>query len=404
MFPLPVQSGTQFRTLQLLQRLSRRFDVTFLTLAADPDNLAQMGEFEGHCTKAIAIVPDNKRSAWQRAAYKALYWARRLALADSLDRFYNTMPSVNCAIRTELACGQYDILFCEYWFWDRRIFDFQGLKVIDANDVQAMRVESLLDRTTQPLDRLFKRRLVARYRRMEIEGLSLADLVVATTRRDRDAFAAMLPPRVETIVIPTGLDTEYFVPQEGIRPEPDHVVFYGALSNPMNRDAARFLVEEILPRLRARVPGVRLTLVGAFPQPEHYEMAKRDPGIRLTGYVEDVRAPLSRAAVVVCPLRFGYGIRGRIFELLSMNVPVVATPIAVAGMDLAAGDGLMLAEGADAFATAVADLLCDPARRAALAERGREVAVQRMSIEATYDKLVEHLAQRVGLEAATTAP
>ena len=319
-----------------------------------------------------------------------------MLLADSSDRFYNTVPSVNRAIHAELATGRYDILFCEYWFWDQRIFAFPGLKVIDANDVQAMRVESLLDRTTQPLDRLLKRRLVARYRRMEAEGLARADLVVATTSRDRTALAAMLPPRVETLVIPTGLDTDYFVPQAEILPEPRPRGLLRGAYQPMNRDAAVSGGRHPA-ALRARVPrraahlGRRLPAAGAL---RDGEARPRDP---LTGYVEDVRGPLSRAAVVVCPLRFGYGIRGRIFELLSMNVPVVATPIAVAGMDLAAGDGLMLAEGADAFATAVADLLCDPARRAALAERGREVAVQRMSIEATYDKLVEHLAQRVGL-------
>jgi glycosyltransferase involved in cell wall biosynthesis len=132
-------------------------------------------------------------------------------------------------------------------------------------------------------------------------------------------------------------------------------------------------------------------------------MARRDAGIRVTGYVEDVRVPLSRASVVVCPLRFGYGIRGRIFELLSMNVPVVATPIAVAGMELEAGDGLLLAEGADAFAAAVADLLRDPERRAALGQRGREIAVQRMSIAATYDKLVENLVRRVEPGTVTAA-
>jgi glycosyltransferase involved in cell wall biosynthesis len=261
----------------------------------------------------------------------------------------------------------------------------------------------LLERTRHPLDRLMKGRLLNRYRHMEAAALARANLVVATTARDREVFASMLPERVETIVIPTGLDTDYFVPQAGIEPEPNHIVFYGALSNPMNRDAARFLVDDILPRLRIQVPGVRLTILGAFPQPEHYEMARRDPGIHLTGYVEDVRGPLSRAAVVVCPLRFGYGIRGRIFELLSMNVPVVATPVAVAGMGLADGEGMLLAEGAEAFAAAVAGLLGNPQRRAALAQRGREIAVRRMSIAATYDALVAELARRTGAGAPTPA-
>jgi glycosyltransferase involved in cell wall biosynthesis len=403
MFPLPVQSGTQHRTIQLLDRLARRFDVTFLTLAADPGYESWLGELGRRAAKVVVVVPDNKRSRFHRAVYKALYWMRRLLAAESSDRFYNTVPSVNRAIRAELASGDYDILFCEYWFWDPHIFRFPGLKVIDANDVQAMRVESLLERTSNPIERLLAPRLAAQYRRMETEGLARADLVVATTSRDRAAFERMLPPRVDTLVVPTGLDTDYFVPQAGVEPDPRNVVFYGALSNPMNRDAARWLVEDILPCLRRRVPDVRLTLLGAFPPPEILALPKRDPAITVTGYVEDVRRPLSEAGVVVCPLRFGYGIRGRVFELLCMNVPVVATPIAVAGMDLVPGDGIVLADGAAELADAVADLLTDPARRAAVARRGREITVDRMSIAATYDRLAGELLRRVGAESVDAA-
>jgi glycosyltransferase involved in cell wall biosynthesis len=266
-----------------------------------------------------------------------------------------------------------------------------------------MRVESLLDRVRNPIERLLKRRLVAHYKRMEAEGLARADFVVATTVRDHTVFRRLLPAHVETIVVPTGLDTDYFVPQPDIVPDSRNVVFYGALANPMNRDAVHWLVDDILPRLRQRVPEVRLTLVGAFPPPEILALPARDPGITVTGYVEDVRRPLSEAGVVVCPLRFGYGIRGRIYELLSMNVPVVATPVAVAGMDLVPGDGIVLADGAEAFADAVAALLANPEQRAAVARRGREIAVTRMSIAATYDRLADELVRKLDAQTVDVA-
>ena len=137
-----------------------------------------------------------------------------------------------------------------------------------------------------------------------------------------------------------------------------------------------------------------MTIVGAFPPPEIIDMARRDRNITVTGYVEDVRQPLARAGVVVCPLRFGYGIRGRIFELLSMSIPVVATSVAVDGMELRSGDGLLLADEPAAFAAAVASLLEDATLRSDLAARGRDIAVERMSLAATYDRLAALLDQR----------
>jgi glycosyltransferase involved in cell wall biosynthesis len=402
MFPLPVRSGCQLRTFNLLQRLSQRFDVTLFTLAADPGWEAHVAELGKHCARVVPVVPDNKKSRLHRAAYKALYWLRRVLLAESSDLFYNTVPNVNRQLRAELARTRYDVIFCEYWFWDQRVFAAPGLKVIDANDVQSERIERALDLSRNPVEKLLRPYLVRRYRRSEAEALGRADIVVATTVKDRAAFDAMTPASAEKIVLPTGLDTDYFEPQPGARPDPRNIVFYGALSNPMNRDAVQYLVRDILPRIRERVPGARLTIVGAFPPPEIAALAARDPGITVTGYVEDVRQPLSEAGVVVCPLRFGYGIRGRVFELMSMGVPVVATPVAVEGMELASGDGILLAENPNDFADAVAQVLSDATLRTDLGRRGRQITVERMSIAATYDRLAEILDKRTSTEPVPT--
>ena len=393
MFPLPVQSGTQHRTYTLLVRLARHFDITFLTLAAGGGWQEHVTELARHAQRVVAVVPDNKRSRAHRAFFKAMYWVRRITIAESSDRFYNSIPNVTRAIRNELRDGGYDVLFCEYWFWDARIYDTSALKVIDANDVQTMRVERLLERTTNLVDRLLRPWLVRRYQQMEAEILRRADVIVATTVRDRAVFQKWAPNVPQVLCTPTGLDTDYFVEQPGAARDPLNVVFYGAMSNPMNRDAAQFLVNDILPLLRQRVPGVRLTIVGAFAGADILDLAARNPDVTVTGYVEDVRQPLSAAGVVVCPLRYGYGIRGRVYELMSMSVPLVVTPVAVEGMELQSGDGLLVADGAAAFADAVARVLGDAELRAQLGRRGRELAVQRMSIAATYDRLADHLAQ-----------
>jgi glycosyltransferase involved in cell wall biosynthesis len=401
LFPLPVSSGTQVRTLNLLRRLSRRFDITLITHAADPGWRDHVDELHQYCTDVLPIVPSNKLSALHRFLFKIVYWVRRIILGDSADRFYNAMPNVNRAIHRELAAKRYDVIFCEYWFWDARVFEAPGLKVVDANDVQSQRVEHLLDRSRNPIERVLKPYLLSQYRKREAQALNRADLLVATTVKDLAIFEGMTRSTTEKVVLPTGLDTDYFAPQAEA-PDPRNVVFYGALANPMNRDAVQYLVRDIMPRIRERVPGARLTLVGSSPPPEILALAERDPSITVTGYVEDVRRPLAEAGVVVCPLRFGYGIRGRIYELLSMSIPVVATSVAVEGMELVSGDGLLLADNPAEFAAAVASVLQDATLRGDLARRGREVAVGRMSIAATYDRLVEILDQRTQLEPVAT--
>ena len=166
----------------------------------------------------------------------------------------------------------------------------------------------------------------------------------------------------------------------------------------MNRDAAQYLVHEILPLLRARVPGIRLSIVGSFAGADIHALAARDPAVTVTGYVEDVRVPLASAGAVLCPLRYGYGIRGRVYELMSMSVPLVVTSVAIEGMELVSGDGLLVADGAAAFADAVARVLADADLATRLGRCGREIAVERMSIAATYDRFGEFLDHRLAGE------
>jgi glycosyltransferase involved in cell wall biosynthesis len=69
--------------------------------------------------------------------------------------------------------------------------------------------------------------------------------------------------------------------------------------------------------------------------------------------VEDVRPYLAHAAVVVAPLRAAGGVQNKVLEGMAMAKTVVATPRAVAGLEPEAARWVVVAEGVDAFATAV---------------------------------------------------
>lgn len=162
----------------------------------------------------------------------------------------------------------------------------------------------------------------------------------------------------------------------------------------MNRDAVVHLIENIWPVLRERFPQLLLTLIGAGPPPEIKALVAAHPEIRMTGYVEDIRVPLRQANVVLLPLRIGWGIRGRVYEVMSLGVPVIASPVAVDGMELQDGDGILLATSPEQYADAVGRFLGDPQLRRSVGARGRQVAVASASIAATYDRLTQDLANR----------
>ncbi len=90
----------------------------------------------------------------------------------------------------------------------------------------------------------------------------------------------------------------------------------------------------------------------------------------MTGTVADVNPYLARSRVVVAPLRAGGGTRLKIMEALDVGRPVVATSLGCEGMEDLVGQGVVVADTAMALADAIADLLLDPARAAALGSGG----------------------------------
>jgi glycosyltransferase involved in cell wall biosynthesis len=95
--------------------------------------------------------------------------------------------------------------------------------------------------------------------------------------------------------------------------------------------------------------------------------------VTVTGFVDDLRPYLERAAVCAAPLRFGAGVQNKVLEAMAMGVPVVTTSIAAAGLrvDDAAAPPLYVADDDERFAACLVQLLQDPGERARLAREGR---------------------------------
>lgn len=215
-----------------------------------------------------------------------------------------------------------------------------------------------------------------------LEGRRFADYVAcgagrlsrgwAVSERDRHAIAE-LAPDLPVDVVPNGVDAARLGAIDG-EPEPGRLLFTGTLDYPPNADALRWLCAEILPRVRARRPDARLTVVGRNPPAEIVALA---PEVEVAGWVPDVAPHLRAAAVVVAPLRFGGGTKLKVLEALAAARPLVATPIAAEGIDVADGEHLLVRESADAFAAAVVELLDDRDRARALAQAGRRAVAER---------------------------
>jgi glycosyltransferase involved in cell wall biosynthesis len=173
---------------------------------------------------------------------------------------------------------------------------------------------------------------------------------------------------------------------------PPILTFPGTLTYHPNADGAMYLVQEILPFLRKRIPSVRIRLVGQAS--DEAQRLNDPPRVVVTGLVQNIRTELARADVIVVPVRYGSGTRIKILEALAHRIPVVSTSAGAEGIDVTHGREILLADSPEDFAKACAGLLQDPVLRERLMEDGHRLFLSKYSADRVRET-VAALAARV---------
>ncbi len=207
----------------------------------------------------------------------------------------------------------------------------------------------------------------------ERRWLRRASHVTCCSERDQ-RILRRIARRVPVTVVENGVDPDLVSFDPG--PGTDGlVVFVGSLDYAPNADAARLLVEQVMPALHRQRPGVRLQIVGKDPPADL--LAAQSENVEVTGKVVDVGPYLRSAAVTVMPLRSGGGTRLKVLEAMAAGTPIVATKIAIEGLDLVDRREVRVGRPSD-LAGMAAELMANADIRAAQARAARA------TVEARY--------------------
>ncbi len=213
-----------------------------------------------------------------------------------------------------------------------------------------------------------------RLRVYEAQVCRRADRVLAVSEADA-AKLRELGPGLKVAVVPNGVDTQAYLPVS-VPSHPTELVFTGTMDFRPNVDAVLWFAAKVLPRIQAEIRDIHFVVVGQRPH-RRLDVLRSNPAITLTGWVEDTRPYIARAAVYVAPLRIGGGTRLKLLEAMAMGKPVVATTLGAEGYPFTAGRELLLADTPADFASAVIELLRSPALRLDLGRAAREFVAQR---------------------------
>ncbi|HEX5353170.1 MAG TPA: glycosyltransferase [Rhodanobacteraceae bacterium] len=207
-------------------------------------------------------------------------------------------------------------------------------------------------------------KLARRFRRTELSAVAHADVTLVVSDYELSLLHELVPTsdvRVLSTIHTVWEKQASFEEREGL-------LFLGNFEHTPNIDAVRWLLAEIMPRLREHQLGVPLHIAGYAGDKVLADLAEDD--VIVHGFVRDLDPLLAQVRVSLAPLRFGAGVKGKINLAMSRGLPVVTTFIGAEGMGLRHRFDAMIADGAEAFASAVVELYRDESLWNRVSEHG----------------------------------
>jgi glycosyltransferase involved in cell wall biosynthesis len=379
----PPDQGFRIRVHHLVKGLAAAdLDVTLLAIA--PDGTWERDALDG--VHVITVPSTRPRTISDRARIRraaALLAGRRVGSLHA--RAKDLRPKLHA------IGGEYDAIQVEIPGLVRDAQHLGRPVIYDAHNIWS----ELARRGARIRHSRFRRTIGSIYARavrsVEVDAWQRADLSLATSLRDASIIGSATG-HVE--VIPNGVDLDAYRPPEGAGASDDvpdggvQVVFVGLLAYGPNGNAARELIEDIMPRVERLIPGVELTIVGDKAPPALLALARAN--VTFTGRVDDVRPIVGRAGAVAVPLRVGSGTRLKILEALAMARPVVTTSLGAEGLPLVDGTHALIADDPEDFSDALIRVLDDPDLAQRLGQNGRELVEASFGWRSIGEQLAKH--------------
>jgi sugar transferase (PEP-CTERM/EpsH1 system associated) len=372
--PYPPQQGTAIRNLNLIAQVARQHEVHLLSFRAADRQVSDLGPLPGLCDSLDTVSMPSRgklRRLWTTLASPDPDMHHRL----SSILFEQKLESVLDAVRPDVVEVE-GLEMAQYGLRAKPLApDDAPLLVYDAHNAEYLLQQRIFESDSrQPrrwLGAFYSLIQWQKLRRYEAAVCRRAERVVACSRADADALTRLVPA-LEAIIVPNGVDTQYYQP--GIVPPArlgaEALVFTGKMDFRPNVDAVLWFCSKVLPAIREASPGAHFYIVGRDPHPRLAPLADM-PGVTVTGFVDDPRPYIAAAAVYVVPLLTGGGTRLKVLEAMAMGRALLSTTLGCEGIHAAPGRDVVLADRVDDFAAQVLALLEDDVRREQLGRTAR---------------------------------
>ena len=384
-FPYPLEKGDKLRAYHQIVELSKHHEIYLFAVSHMKVTPEQRAALEPYC-KSISVVTPSRFTSY----FNVL---RNYFRSKSLQMGYWDSARARRTVKDLARSVQPDLVYNQMVRTVPFVARLPFPKVMDFQDSLSLNTERRMEHS-KGLWRWILHYEFKMLRSTEYNAFKIFDGLTIISEVDSEA----IPQKKNGVIhiVPNGVDFDYFnnqaTKQSGLsdseRPASNveqinqtfSLVFCGNLSYAPNIDAARYLVDEVMPLVWQKRPDANLLIAGSAPKSSVRSLAS--DRVCIKGNLDDIRAAYSSARAFVAPMRIGSGLQNKLLEAMSMGLPCVTTPLANAALGATPGTHLLVGDTPQKLADAILSLLTDNDQASRIAREGNNFVREQYSWQA----------------------
>lgn len=375
-FPWPLDKGDKLRAYHQVVELSKRHEIYLFAVSHRRVEPEQVEALEPYC-REIRVVHLNRFVC-------GLNILRNWFSSKSLQMgCWNTKHS-------KRACKAFarevkpDVVYSQMVRTMPLVARLPYPKVMDFQDALSMNTERRMEQSRGLWHYLlhFEFKML---RSSEYKAFSVFDALTIISEVDSEAIPHKKNGEIH--IVPNGVDFDYFNTNALTRSDVNafSLCFCGNMAYAPNVDAARYLVNEVMPLVWSRIPSATLLLAGADPKPSVRALASKL--VTVSGRLDDIREAYASSQIFVAPMRLGSGLQNKLLEAMAMRVPCVTTSIANTPLGAVDGQEILVGDTPEALADAIVRLLESQELRDSIAAAGNRFVTTHYSWSSAVEPL-----------------
>lgn len=375
-FPWPLDKGDKLRAYHQVVELSKRHEIYLFAVSHRRVEPEQVEALEPYC-REIRVVHLNRFVC-------GLNILRNWFSSKSLQMGYWNTKHSKRACKVFAREVQPDVVYSQMVRTMPLVARLPFPKVMDFQDALSMNTERRMEQSRGLWHYLlhFEFKML---RSSEYKAFSVFDALTIISEVDSEAIPHKKNGEIH--IVPNGVDFDYFNTNALTRSDVNafSLCFCGNMAYAPNVDAARYLVNEVMPLVWSRIPSATLLLAGADPKPSVRALASKL--VTVSGRLDDIREAYASSQIFVAPMRLGSGLQNKLLEAMAMRVSCVTTSIANTPLGAVDGQEILVGDTPEALADALVRLLESQELRDSIAAAGNRFVTTHYSWSSAVEPL-----------------